>query len=168
MIETSVENRMKRALVLACGNPLRGDDAVALHVAKALVTGFCDEDTLVYSQHQWLPEMAETISESELVIFVDASEEIAAGEVCTRTVVPVAAVPHPMTHSVSPAALLAMARDLYGRLPKDTYLVSIGGESFGLSEKLSDRVRHAVPVALDHVKAILSGVSFPESQARPL
>ncbi len=157
---------MKRALILACGNPLRGDDAVALHVAKAFVTGICDEETVVYSQQQWLPEMAEAISESELVIFLDASEELAAGDVCTRTVAPALAVPHPMTHSVSPATLLAMARDLYGKLPKDTYLVSIGGESFELSEQLSERVRHAVPVALDHVKAILSGVSFPDSRAR--
>jgi hypothetical protein len=40
------------------------------------VTGFCDGETEVHSQQQWLPEMAETISKADLVIFVDASREI--------------------------------------------------------------------------------------------
>lgn len=159
---------MNRALVLACGNPLRGDDAVALHVAKALVTGFCDEDTLVYSQHQWLPEMAETISEVSLVIFVDASAELAPGEVATRKLRPRDSIgtPQVMTHGMSPATLLAMSHELYGKLPDEAYLISIGCQSFDLSDQLSESVRHAVPVALDHVKAILSGVSFPEPIAR--
>jgi hydrogenase maturation protease len=159
---------MDRALVLACGNPLRGDDAVALHVAKALVTGFCDKETLVYSQHQWLPEMAEIISEVSLVIFVDASVELPAGEVATRRLQSGDSIgpPQVMTHGMTPATLLAMARELYGKLPDEAYLVSIGCESFELSNQLSESVRHAVPVALDHVKAILSGVSFPDPIAR--
>ncbi len=104
---------MNRALVLACGNPLRGDDAVALHVAKALLTGFCDEETLVYSQHQWLPEMAETISEVSLVIFVDASTEfqpakLAIRQVAARRLIWAAQL---MTHGMNPATLLAMSRE---------------------------------------------------------
>ena len=158
-------SRLKHALVLACGNPLRGDDAVALHVAKALVTGFCDGETEVHSQHQWLPEMAETISEANLVIFVDASTEIPAGVVCNRLVVPSVPSQHALSHSMSPEKLLAMARDFYGTLPQEAFLVSIGGESFELSNELSERVRHAVPLALDVVKAILSGVSVPQQKA---
>jgi hydrogenase maturation protease len=155
---------MNRALVLACGNPLRGDDAVALYVAKALVTGFCDEGTLVYSQHQWLPEMAERISEVSLVIFIGASAEIPAGEVAIERLQPGGSVGtlQVMTHGTNPANLLAMSRELYRKLPDEAYLVSVGGESFELSNQLSESVRHAVPIALDHVKAILSGVSFPD------
>jgi hypothetical protein len=58
-----------------------------------------------------------------------------------------------------------MARDLYGTLPQEAFLVSMGGESFELSNQLSERVRHAVPLALDVVKAILSGVSVPQPLA---
>ena len=154
----------KRALVLACGNSHRGDDAVALHVAKSLVCGFCDGGTEVHSQHQWLPEMAETISEANLVIFVDASAEVPPGEVSTRLVT---AQPSPQafTHSMSPEKLLAMARDVYHSLPQEAYIISIGGESFAPSDQLSERVRHAIPLALDQVKAILSGVSVPHSTA---
>lgn len=157
---------MKRALVLACGNPLRGDDAVALHVARALVTGFCDEETVVYSQHQWLPENAETISQSDLVIFVDASAEFAAGQVRTRRVVAGKTPPQPTTHTICPATLLAMSRDLFGKLPEQSFLVTVGGDSFEVSEHLSDSVRHAIPLALAHVKAVLSGVSVPDPLAR--
>jgi hydrogenase maturation protease len=158
-------NRLKHALVLACGNPLRGDDAVALHVAKALVTGFCDGETEVHSQHQWLPEMAETISEANWVIFVDASTEIPAGAVRNRLTVPSVPSQHALSHTMNPEKLLAMTRDLYGTLPPEAFLVSIGGESFELSNQLSERVRHAVPLALDVVKAILSGVSVPQPLA---
>jgi hydrogenase maturation protease len=119
-IETKVLfNRLKHALVLACGNPPRGDDAVALHVAEALVTGFCDGETEVHSQQQWLPEMAETISEADLVIFVDASTEIPPGVVCNRLVVPSAPSQHALSHTLSPEKLLVMARDPYGTVPQD-------------------------------------------------
>lgn len=153
---------MKHALVLACGNPLHGDDAVALHVAQALVTGFCDGETEVHWQHQWLPAMAESISEANLVIFVDASTEIPAGAVRAKLVLPVPSSPLAMSHTMSPERLLALSRDLYRALPQEAFLVSIGADSFELPDQLSDRVRHAVPLALDHVKAILSGVTVPQ------
>ena len=154
----------KRALVLACGNPHRGDDAVGLHVAKSLVCGFCDSGTEVHSQQQWLPEMAETISEANLVIFVDASAELSPGEVCTRLVT-ARPSPQAFTHSLSPEKLLALARDLYHSLPQEAYIISIGGESFAPCDQLSESVRHAIPLALEQVKAILSGVSVPHPAA---
>lgn len=150
-----------RALILTCGNPHRGDDGVAGEVAKALLAGFCDAETKVHSDQQWLPEMAEWISEAGLVIFVDASAEMAPGEVRSQEVTAHAASPQAFTHSMTPAGLLALAKRLYGKTPESAYLVTIGGDSFALSEELSEVVRHAIPVALDLVKAILSGVSVP-------
>ena len=158
-------NSPKRALVLACGNPLRGDDAVALNVAESLMRGICDGETEIHIEHQWLPEMAEMISESNVVIFVDASREIPAGAVCTRLLAPADSSKEALTHSVSPERLLALARDLYHSLPQEAYLVSVGGKSFELSSRLSEPVRRAIPLALNHLKAILSGVSVPPPHA---
>ena len=155
----------ERALVLACGNPLRGDDAVALHVAESLVRGICDGKTEVHARQQWLPEMAERISEANVVIFVDASREIPAGAVCAKLVEPANFPPEALTHSMSPEKLLVLARDLYHSVPQEAYVVSIGAESFELSSQLSEPVRHAIPLALNQVKAILSGVSVPEPPA---
>jgi len=150
-----------RALILTCGNPQRGDDGVAGEVAKALLVGFCDAETKVCCHLQWVPEMAEWISEAGLVIFVDASAELKPGEVRSQEVKARAISPEAFTHSMTPAGLLALARQLYGNAPDTAYLVTIGGDSFALSEELSEVARHAVPVALDQVKAILSGVSVP-------
>jgi hydrogenase maturation protease len=151
----------KRALVLTCGNPQRGDDGVAGQVADALRAGFCDAGTKVRSDQQWLPEMAELISEAELVVFVDASAELEPGEVRSEEVKARPTSPQAFTHSMTPAGLLALAKQLYGNAPNSAFLVTIGGDSFELAEELSDVVRHAIPVALDQIKAILSGVSVP-------
>jgi hydrogenase maturation protease len=151
----------RRALVLTCGNPQRGDDAAAEHVAKALLAGLCDVNTKVRCAQQWLPEMAEAISEVGLVVFVDASAKLQPGEVRTQALEPGAVSTQSFTHSMNPGTLLALAKQLYGNAPVSAYLVTIGGESFELSEHLTDTVRHAIPVALDQVKALLSGVSVP-------
>jgi hydrogenase maturation protease len=152
----------KHELVLACGDLDHGDDAVALLVAKALVTGICDEETEVDSQPQWQPEMAKTISEANLVVFVNPSTEIPAGAVSTRHVTPCADSQRATTHFMNPERLLALARDDYGAAPEEAFQVSIG-VSFELSNHLSESVRHAVPLALDQVKAILSGISIPST-----
>ena len=154
----------RRALILACGNPQRGDDGVAEHVANALLVGFCDAETTVRCSHQWLPEMAEPISEVGTVIFIDASTELQPGEVRSQPVKPSATIPQSLTHSMNPGVLLALAQQLYGNLPQAAHLVTIGGGSFELSEELSDTVRGAIPIALDQVKALLSGVSVPPGE----
>ena len=151
----------KRALVLTCGNPQRGDDGVAAQVADALRSGFCDAETTVRSGQQWLPEMAELISEAELVIFVDASLDLKPGEVRSEELKARPTSPHAFTHSMTPAGLLSLSKQLYGRAPNSAFLVTIGGESFELSEELSEVARHAIPDALGQIKAILSGVSVP-------
>jgi hydrogenase maturation protease len=126
-----------------------------------LLAGFCDAETTVLTTQQWLPEMAETISDAELVVFVDASADLQPGEVRCQALRHGPASQELFTHSMNPVALLALARQLYGNAPGSAYLVTIGGESFELSEELSDKVRHAIPEALDQIKALLSGVSVP-------
>lgn len=162
---------MKRALVLACGKPDRGDDGVALHVARALARGFCDKETVVRAQHQWLPEMAKDISEAALVIFVEATTRIPPGEISPRAVLACDSIPPAILRGndrvppLGPEGLLAQARDSYGHVPEEAYVVAIGVESFDSPDQLSDAARHAVPLALEQVKAILSGVSVPRPTA---
>ena len=154
---------VNRALVLACGNALRSDDAVALHVASCLRNGLCDPDTRVYSDQQWMPELAEPISEAELVIFLDASEHVTAGEIVCSPLRPIYKSPGSLTHQTSPATLLALSQELYGKIPARAYLLEIGGASFELKEGLSEPVRHAIPQVIEQVKALLSGVTLPHS-----
>ncbi|HYW65879.1 MAG TPA: hydrogenase maturation protease [Candidatus Dormibacteraeota bacterium] len=157
---------MIRALILACGNSLRGDDAVALHVARELRSGLCEPETEIHSSTQWTPELAESISQTDVVIFVDASAVLSPGAVQVRKISPIPDAPGSLSHRSSPAGLLALAQHLYKTIPSRAFLITIGAQSLELSEELSEPVRLAIPEAIDCIKAILSGISLPSDELR--
>jgi hydrogenase maturation protease len=157
---------MTRALVLACGNSLRGDDGAALHVARELGSGLCELETAIHSSTQWTPELAESISAADVVIFVDASAVVPPGVVQTRKVSPIPDAPGSLSHRTSPAGLLALAKRVYGMIPSRAFLITIGAKSFELSEELSEPVRLAIPEVIERIKAILSGISLPSDVTR--
>jgi hydrogenase maturation protease len=155
---------IRRALVLTRGNLQLGDNGIAPQVARALLAGFCDAETKVRCCEQWLPEFAEPISETGLVVFVDSSSNLEPGEIRSQEVTPSDVAPREHAPAIDPAGLLALARQLYGQVPRSAFVVTIGGESFEPCEELSAVARQALPAALEQIKAILSGVSVP-SQA---
>ena len=157
---------MIRALILACGNSLRGDDAAALHVACELRSGLCEPETKIHSSTQWTPELAESISEADVVIFVDASAVLPPGAVQTRKILPIPDAPGSLSHRSSPAGLVALAKRLYEVIPSRAFLITIGAQSFELSEELSEPVRLAIPEVIERIKAILSGISLPSDRPR--
>ncbi len=139
---------MNSALLLACGNPLRGDDGFGGWVASKAQEQFDNSQLEVMASRQFTPEMAEPISTADTVIFVDCSATAEPGQVSVH---PVEATTKPariMTHHMSPESLLWMSRELYGRVPRIAYLVTVGGESFKMEERLSDAVRGAAPAVL--------------------
>ena len=156
---------MSHSIILACGNPLRADDGVALHIAHCLRAGLCDPETEIQCAQQWTPELAETISRAELAIFVDASAAVPPGEIQLKPVSSAKDGLGVTTHSLSPAQLLALARELYQRAPERAFLLTIGGESFEHGKQFSPPVRRAIPTALTQVKALLSGVTLPKTEA---
>jgi len=155
---------VKRALVLACGNSLRGDDGVAPHIANCLGNGLCDPETRIHSDPQWTPELAEPISKAELVIFVDSSASLTPGEIACRQLQPIASSPASLTHQTSPESLLSLAEELYSTRPTRAYLLTIGGASFELTEGLSEPVRQAIPRVIERIKALLSSVTLLEEK----
>jgi len=157
---------VNRALILACGNSLRGDDAVALHVARELRAGLCEPETVIQASTQWAPEQAEAISEAELVIFVDASAILPTGAVQSKSISPRLEQPGSFSHNCSPEGLLAMAKQLYGMMPSSAFLITIGAQSFEFSEELSEAAKVAIPEALAQIKVILSGVSLSAERPR--
>jgi hydrogenase maturation protease len=152
---------MNHALVLACGNSLRGDDGLAVAIARFLHAGFCDPRTEILASQQWTPELAEPISRADLVIFLDASVSLSPGSIRLQSVAPAAPRPGSLTHSVTPGALLGLAKQLYERVPERAYLLTVGGESFEYPERLCHSVLRAIPAVLTQIKALLSCVSLP-------
>ncbi|MGB8912139.1 MAG: hydrogenase maturation protease, partial [Candidatus Sulfotelmatobacter sp.] len=75
---------MPRVLIVAYGNPLRSDDGVGWIVADDLRQRLASSNVEVLQLTQLLPEVAESISRADTVIFVDASCEGEPGELRCR------------------------------------------------------------------------------------
>ncbi len=153
---------MSKALVLACGNSQRGDDGVALQVVSYLRNDLCYPAAEFHCQQQWTPELAEPISQAEIVIFVDAAVGAPSGSIACRRLQPGPIASLTSTHIASPDFLLLLAEEVYGKSPVRAYCITITGDSFELAETLSDPVRGAIPRSGERVKALISEVPMPE------
>ncbi len=135
-------------LVIGYGNTLRSDDGIGPAVAALLPP---QPDLEVITCHQLLPEHAAAIAQAQRVVFIDAAVGTTPGAVAIRWV-----EPEPdgqaLTHHVTPSALLAASRDLYGYAPRAA-LVTVCGNAFAFGEQFSDPVRSAIPEALRVVAA---------------
>lgn len=142
---------MPRTLVICIGNTLRCDDGFAWHVADELVLGH-DEKLHVLKVLQLTPELAETISDAELIIFVDAA---AHGEPGTVTCESVTSSDSDLrySHDFTPATLIQMAKTIYGKQP-NAFLICAAGKVFEHGESLAPEVAHAVPAAVARVREI--------------
>ncbi len=146
---------MAKALLLACGNTLRGDDGVGWWIGGQVEQNLTLPELEVVLTHQLLPEFADPISKAEVVVFVDCSAVTAPGAVSVFPVEAAAELPRILTHQLDPSSLLRMAVDYYGRTPRAAIAVTVGGQSFGLADGLSDAVQAAVPSAVKAVEGIL-------------
>jgi len=142
---------MPRVLVVCIGNTLRCDDGFAWHVADELLRSH-DEGRHVLKVLQLTPELAESISNIELVIFVDAA---AHGEPGTLTCDPVTSSESDLrySHDFTPATLVQMAKTLYGHQPK-AFLICVAGKVFEHGETLSPEIASAIPAAVATVRKV--------------
>jgi hydrogenase maturation protease len=141
-----------RVLIVGYGNPLRGDDGVGPEVARRLAAELRDPEIEILTELQLKPELSELMSRVETAIFVDARADGKPGEVRVEEVV--ASEPEQtFTHQFAPPMLLLTAKVLYDRTPR-TFLVSIAGENFELSEGLSEVANAALPEVLQTVRRL--------------
>jgi len=146
---------MSRLLIIGFGNPLRSDDAVGWHLARRLSAELTNRDVEVIAAHQLLPEMAEDVSRAERVLFIDAATEGKPGTVRCERVSP-AVAGRADTHQLSPAVILRMEQELYGRCPS-AFLLTVTGECFETGDKMSDAVSSALPALLAEVRHFVEG-----------
>ena len=144
-----------RVLIVAYGNPLRCDDGLAGRAAAALEDKFSSSDLEIVRTHQLAPELAETVSRCEAVIFVDAAAAGSAppGEIRSTQIRLPAATPR-FTHQLSPGAIVALARQLFGATPS-AFSVSLTGDCFDHGESLSPAVEAALPALVARIEALI-------------
>ncbi len=141
-------------LVIGYGNPLRQDDGVGWHVIEHLneTVGAQDSSGLtVLFTHQLTPDLAETISQVERVLFIDATNQDGVAGFSLIPVDPVETAPASFSHHVTPGVLLTLAEGLYGRRPQGTALI-VNGQAFGYGESLSPEVAALVPAIVGAVR----------------
>ena len=135
---------MPKTLIIGYGNLLRGDDAVGCHAAHELEQLYRDAaDVEVIASQQLTPELADDVSRSNFVLFLDACSGEYPGTIRRARVMPDAA-PSGFTHSLTPASLLTAAEQLYGDAPEAMSL-TLAGWSFQLSNRLSPGARQLLP-----------------------
>ncbi len=138
--------RKKKVLVLCYGNPLRSDDGAGLAVAEQLENILAPDTATVLYRHQLVPELAEPLSEADVALFVDASENgDAHGQLNVRKISAQQEIPEPSTHQFDPAILLSYAKSLYGRAPEVCELYTIRGKTFEYGTEISPEVRQRIP-----------------------
>ena len=136
-------------LVIGYGNTLRGDDGAGRRAAtligergKGGEFGQCARPLRAIAVHQLLPELAEDIAHAARVVFIDAYATSDAAAPLRVEPIGGAEAASRCAHSGSPAALLALCAQLYGRSPQ-TWVVGIPAYDFAPGAAISPRTaRH--------------------------
>lgn len=135
-------------LVLAVGNPSRGDDAIGPGLAARLEAAALP-GVEVITEFQLQVENALDLEGRERVIFVDAGTGTPA-PFELRRVRPAPDVLH-TTHALSPEAVLATYERIKGRLSADAWALCVRGEAFELGEGLSREAERNVEAAWERL-----------------
>ena len=145
---------MPRVLIVAYGNPLRCDDGLAWRAADALEAKFSTDQVEIVRLHQLAPELAEAVSRSALVIFVDAAMESdrPAGDVRCEEINSAKSESR-FTHHLSPQAVLSLAAQLYNARPR-AFSVTLTGQCFDHGESLSPPVAAALPELVTRIETV--------------
>ena len=144
---------MARILVLGYGNPLRRDDGLGWQIAVQLFRANTSLEIEILPCHQLTPELADSVSHADAVFFIDSTRQGVPGEFrCVE--IPPQTGPLPLTHDLSPAALLDLSSELFGSCPR-AYLLTICGESFEAGESLSPIVVSRLPQLKAHLRELI-------------
>ena len=133
---------MKKVLIYGYGNPGRQDDALGNEMADK-IQEWIEEHGLRCMEtdrnYQLNIEDAENISDCEVVVFVDASQEDI-HEFKFEKVDQSDAHVEFTIHAVSPAYVLHLSEKLFSKLP-ETYVLGIKGYEWDFKEGLSDNAK---------------------------
>ena len=137
-------------LVIGYGNTLRHDDGVGPKVAEAVEALHLPNIRTLICQ-QLSPEHADPISQSRVVVFVDAAVD-APKEVQCRKLEPDESS-QLMAHAADPRTMLALARDVFGHAPEAWWL-TIPAVKLGFGCELSPEAEAGYYTALLHIHTL--------------
>lgn len=148
-------------LVIGYGNSLRGDDAAGITAAERIAARY--DGVVCVCAHQLGPELAERISQHEAVVFLDASVQQSTLQM--HRIEGEQRISAAATHASSPMQLLALSEALYGRTPRQVWLVEIPAYDFDFGQVLSPgttRWVHKCVESFDSILKVNSNTVAPE------
>jgi hydrogenase maturation protease len=152
---------MNKALIIGYGNPLRTDDAFGWHASRLLAEALTAQDVKVITCHQLTPELAESLSQCQRAVFIDADAEGQPGEIHRCAVIPQADASPAFTHTCSPSGLLSSAQRLYGHCP-GAITITVTAQSFEFGESLTPLVAASLPRVVELVSEWITQERDPE------
>ena len=136
-------------VVLSCGNPSRGDDALGPLLLERL-DAWLEEEGLaghfeLIEDFQFQIEHALDLEGRKAALFIDAGQDTPAPY--ALQVVAADDTPGHSTHAISPGAVLAVYRRIVGGEPPPASVLCVRGESYELGEGLSASALENLEVA---------------------
>lgn len=143
-------------VILACGNPSRGDDALGPVLLDRLqawldVEGLGDGFELI-GDFQLQVEHALDLAGRRLALFIDAGSGTPAPFVF-RQAVAASGASH-STHALSPEAVLAVLPRVSDEAPPPAFVLCVHGEGFELGEGLSPAAQACADAAFDLLRRL--------------
>lgn len=137
-----------KTLVIGIGNPGRRDDGLGPALVELLsgsrpperaVVGIPGGSAEAFWTYQLNVEDAAWVRDYDRVVFIDAESDAAAAPAEIKRLSPAAAIAF-TTHELSPASVLALGEELYGRTIEG-FILAIRGAEWDLAEGLSAEAR---------------------------
>lgn len=157
---------MERVLVIGYGNPGRLDDGLGPAVADA-VAAWRLPGVHVDADYQLCVEDAAVIAEHDVVLFVDASVTGPEPYAFERLTPAADLAPGFSSHSLEPAALMALARELFGARAEG-WVLAVRGYAFDeFGERLSPRALANMHAALAFLGPVLAERRLSDAVSAP-
>ncbi len=157
-IEPSEKRDHSPVLVFTYGNPSRGDDAIGpamFYLLERYIEESNERDNVeLLTDFQLQIEHAVDLEQRQGVLFIDASQSSESPYEFHQL--------QPQrdnsytTHAMSPAAVLAVYRQINRQQPPPSYMLTIRGYEFGLGQGLTEQARWNLQQGFDFVKKLLS------------
>lgn len=152
-LQQAVDGFVAPLLVLAVGNPSRGDDALGPWLIERLAVGAARHRARLVellTDFQLQVEHSVDLIGRRAVLFVDAAHP-RPGEAGKPLLQPLRAEPGRewSTHALSPTRLLAVFEQVTGRASPPAWLLAIPGRSFELGAALSPSARRDLDDAVE-------------------
>jgi hydrogenase maturation protease len=148
-----------RVLVLGYGNPGRQDDGLGPALAAGIdCLGW--PNLTAFDNYQLNIEDAIDVAAHDFVWFVDAAKA-GPSPYAVRELSPASSIEF-TSHLVRPEAVLAIANQLYGRLPR-AFMLAIRGYEFAFTETLTpgatDNLREALAMLTERIRSLQTPAS---------